>query len=199
MADRQKIFVIGATVAALIGAGASAMALLPEGTDAPVTPATAPVASASSEGAPTESPESTADGVMPAVSSAQSYVAPVIPADLRAHTARIRSRWAQGPNLADHYVQMTLSCDDNDCRELIVGNLLTGEIVQTGMGFEDMPDLVATSSRESAYLVLSWINVRGANCARASYRWTGGQLAADSDIVEFPYEDAGCDRALDGD
>lgn len=192
MGGRNRILVIGAASAVLIGVGASAMALRPDSEMSAAVSASAPNTPINLEAA-------SASGAVPAATPVQSVAAPVIPSELRAHSARIQMFWAEGANLADHYVQMTVPCDGHDCRELIVGNLLTGEIVQTGMGFAAMPDLIAVSSRDSANLRLSWVNVAGGNCVRATYRWTGEQLAADEDIFEFPYEDAGCDRALPGD
>lgn len=189
MAGHKKLVVVGVASILLMGAGASAMALRVDRTAMSVRPVMM-------KDAASESPSSRANDAIPAMSSSQSATSPVIPAELRAHSERIRAIWTDGANLADHYVQFTVPCDGNDCRELLVGNLMTGEIVQTGMGFAQMPDLTASSSQDSARLVLSWINVAGANCARATYRWTGEQLAAESDIEEIPYEDAGCDRGL---
>ena len=120
-----------------------------------------------------------------------SKVQPIIEGDLRAYSDSIRHLWASGPNLAEHYVQMVIPCGAR-CRQLVIGNMTTGELVQTGMGFDDMDDLDSDSLRTADLLLLMWVNGGQGNCARAIYRWDGRHLMGVSDVVTYSYTDAGC-------
>lgn len=123
--------------------------------------------------------------------SGQGRAAPLIDGDLLEHRAFIESRWADGPNLADRYLQLAVPCG-NDCYRLIIGDMVTGEIVDTGMGDSSMPGLDADSMVSSDLVLLSWINIPGANCRRGIYRWSGSTLEGVSDLLDFEYTDAGC-------
>ena len=118
-------------------------------------------------------------------------VQPIIEGELRPYADTIRRLWANGPNLAEHYVQMVIPCGPQ-CRQLVIGNMTTGELVQTGMGFDDMDDLDSDSLRTADLLLLMWVNARQGNCARAIYRWDGQHLMGVSDVATYGYTDAGC-------
>lgn len=124
-------------------------------------------------------------------------VEPDIPAEFSSQAEFIRQLWADGPNLADRYIQITVPCSASyDCRKLIIGDVMTGQLVDTGMGYPDMVNLGSYSVLDGDSVELAWENIPAGNCAMARYRWTGRELAAVSDILEFDYDDAGCDRNL---
>lgn len=118
-------------------------------------------------------------------------VAPRIPSKFSQHAEFIRRIWAEGPNLASDYVQITVPCG-HDCFALIIGNTRNGEIYDSGMGYSDMPELGTASRADSDLILLTWLNIPGGNCMRAIYRWDGQNLGGVSDVMEYPYTDAGC-------
>lgn len=105
----------------------------------------------------------------------------------------IRNNWADGPNLADRYVQLAVPCG-RECFALIIGDTQTGEFYESGMGFADMPELGTSSRVDSDLILLTWMNLSGGNCRRAIYRWDGHSLGGVSDILEYEYTDAGCNQ-----
>jgi hypothetical protein len=182
-----KFSVLAASVAALLAVSGGAFLLWPKA-ETPPSSDNAVESFVESDAMALTTVIST-DAVMDPMPSPQAQ--PIIEGDLRPQAETISRLWANGPNLAEHYVQMVIPCGA-PCRQLVIGNMTTGELVQTGMGFDDMDDLDSDSLRTADLLLLMWVNIGQGNCARAIYRWDGQQLMGVSDVVTYGYTDAGC-------
>lgn len=189
MKNKPLILVAGA-VLALGAAGAGATALMKFGADDAVENvgligSLAKNGSTDSENAARSGENVGAEGIQ------QTSRGPVIPENLHGSADFIRSKWAEGPNLSGNYVQIAVPCG-RDCFNLIIGDTVSGDIYESGMGFGSMPNLEVSSSIDRDLLLLMYENPRGGNCQRSIYRWNGQDLGAVSEILEYKYTDAGC-------